>query len=289
MLKHWLIFLLFPFIISAQSYPSKPVNYVTDETGTLSAEEQITLNRKLRAFEDSTSNQIFVYLTESLNGQDMESLSQEIFHNWKIGKEGKNNGVLIAIFLNDHKFRIHTGYGLEGALPDVLTKRIQDENMRPHFKQGTYFEGINEGLDKLIYYSGHEYKNETNEGFTDYWQSWVIGYGFNVLFLIWYCYNVLRKNPKRKKQTSSFTKFIFIGIACIAALIPCFGGIVLFFMVIASSNFKFTSAGSTYSGDSTSSWSSSDSSWSSSDSSSSSDFGGGSGGDSGGGGSSSDW
>lgn len=59
--------------------------------------------------------------------------------------------------MNDRKFRIHTGYGMEGILPDLLTKRIQDEDMRPSFKQNNYYEGINNGADKLFYYSKHEY------------------------------------------------------------------------------------------------------------------------------------
>ena len=59
--------------------------------------------------------------------------------------------------MNDRKFRIHTGYGMEGILPDLLTKRIQDEDMRPSFKQNNYYEGINNGVDKLFYYSKHEY------------------------------------------------------------------------------------------------------------------------------------
>lgn len=87
----------------------------------------------------------------------MVQISQEIVGAWDIGQKGKNNGVLITVFINDLKFRIHTGYGIEGILPDLLTKRIQDEDMRPSFKQKNYYEGINNGVDKLIYYSKHEY------------------------------------------------------------------------------------------------------------------------------------
>lgn len=300
MLKHICYLLLFiPFFLRAQ-YPAQPSNYITDEAGVMSAEQQNELNTKLRAFEDSSSNQIFVYITASLNGADLQSLSQEIFHNWKIGKEGKNNGVLIAVFVDDRKFRIQTGYGMEGVLPDLLTKRIQDEYMRPYFKEKDYYSGINAGIDQLIYYSKHEYKPEetavNSEEAWPAWMSWVLGYAFNFIFLVLYIRNVLRpkklsKKQKKKKQTGNVAKVIFITIAIILALFPCVGAIILFFMFIATSNINFSSGGS-YSGstyDSSSSWSSSDSSssWSSSDSSSS--FDGGGGGDSGGGGSSSDW
>lgn len=300
MIKRICLFLLFlPFFIQAQ-YPARPSNYVTDEAGVMSGEEQNILNAKLRAFEDSSSNQIFVYVTSSLNGADLQTISQEIFHKWKIGKEGKNNGVLIAVFVNDRKFRIQTGYGLEGALPDILTKRIQDEDMRPYFKEKDYYAGIDVGIDKLIYYSKHEYVPETIDSKSEEvwpgWVSWALGYAFNIIFLALYIRNVLRpkklsKKQKKKKQTGNVAKTIFIIIAVIIALFPCVGAIILFFMFIATSKINFSSGGS-YSGssyDSSSSWSSSDSSssWSSSDSSSS--FDGGGGGDSGGGGSSSDW
>lgn len=91
----------------------------------------------------------------------MVQLSQEIAGAWDIGQKGKINGVLITVFINNHKFRIHTGYGMEGILPDLLTKRIQDEDMRPSFKQNNYYEGINNGVDKLIYYSKHEYNTNS--------------------------------------------------------------------------------------------------------------------------------
>lgn len=118
------LLLLLPCCLAAQ-YPSAPQNYVTDEAGVLSREQQQMLNQKLKSFENSSSNQIFVYISPSLNGNTLESFSQEIFHNWQIGAKGKDNGVLIAVFVNDRKFRIQTGYGLEGNLPDLLTKKFR--------------------------------------------------------------------------------------------------------------------------------------------------------------------
>lgn len=286
MLKRlFFVLYLLPMLVIAQ-YPQQPSNYITDDAGVLSQEQQNLLNKRLHVFEDSTTNKVFVYIAKSLNGQDLESLSQEIFHNWKIGKEGKNNGVLISIFIDDHKFRIHTGYGMEGALPDLLTKRIQDEYMRPHFKENNYYEGINAGIDELIFYtkngslSSSEIQPQQEEGG---W-SWFLAYVFNALLLI--LFFVL----KRKSNKSKTTKTILSVIAVILFVIPCIGSFILFFLcVIISNKSKFNwRSGSTNGSSSDSSWSSSDSSWSSSDSSSDSGFDGG-GGDSGGGGSSSDW
>ncbi len=285
--KLYFIFLLLPFLVGAQNYPAKPSNYVTDETGTLTQEQQNTLNAKLKVFEDTTTNQIFVYVAKSLNGSDLAQLSEEIFHNWKIGQKDKNNGVLIAIFIDDHKFRIQTGYGLEGALPDLLTKRIQDNDMRPLFKQGDYFGGINAGIDLLAYYSCHEFnpdliKDQAPE-VVDYGKGTsgvLIGYGINLVLFLVLCLVLYGKSAKQRSSTAT-TIWLVIGI--VLALIPCLGGIIIFVMCGLLANLK---GGGGFSS-SSSSWSSSDSS--SSWSSSSSDFGGGGGGDSGGGGSSSDW
>lgn len=288
--KLYFILLFLPILLGAQNYPAKPSNYVTDETGTLTQEQQNTLNAKLKTFEDTTTNQIFVYMTASLNGSDLEQLSEEIFHNWKIGQKDKNNGVLIAIFKDDRKFRIQTGYGLEGALPDLLTKRIQDNDMRPLFKQGDYFGGINAGVDLLAYYSSHEFNPDivkqqpqaAPEEF-DYGKGLsglLIGFGINLVSLLVLYFILYGKSAKERGSTA---KRIWLILGIIFALVPCIGGILIFVMCALLGNFKggggFSSGGT--------SWSSSDSSWSSSDSSS--DFGGGGGGDSGGGGSSSDW
>ncbi len=294
MLKRLLIFSLFlPLFIKGQNYPAKPGNYVTDETRTLTKEQEGLLNAKLKAFEDTTTNQVFVYMTASLNGEDMAQFCQTIFHEWHIGQKDKNNGVLIAVFKDDHKFRIQTGYGLEGQLPDLLTKRIQDNDMRPLFKQGDYFGGINTGIDLLAYYSCHAFspdpvkENETKSiaplppAEFDYGKGLsglLIGYGINGLMLFLYIRQLRKKNRDRPTR-----KVIFMTIAIIFALFPCFGSILLFFMLLFIQDTKGISSSGSYSSYSGSSWSSSDSS------SFSSDFGGGGGGDSGGGGSSSDW
>ncbi|MCE3227167.1 MAG: hypothetical protein K0S32_1718 [Bacteroidetes bacterium] len=279
-MKKLFLFLIFlPFIIRADGYPEQPSNYVTDDAEILSDSQKSSLNRKLKEFEDSTTNEVFVYIAKSLEGRSLESLCQEIFHNWRIGDKEKNNGVLVAIFIDDHKFRIQTGYGLEGALPDVLTKRIQDEEMRPHFKDGDYYEGIDIGIDKLIYYSRHEYKAEMSKQDL---RMMLICYGINLILLIILIYGLYKKNQPVKRSTGATTIILIIGI--IATLIPLIGIIIHFILLgmIADkkkSGGSYSSSGSDY-----------DSSYSSSSSyDSGSSFSGGGGGDSGGGGSSSDW
>ncbi len=280
----FLTLFILPFFLAAQTFPSKPTNYITDGANVLSADQQQSLNSKLSNFEKNTSNQIFVYIAPSLNGSDMTTLCQDIFHAWKIGGKEKNNGLLIAVFVNDHKFRIHTGYGLEGALPDILTKRIQDNDMRPFFKENNYYTGIDKGVDQLIYYSQNEFKPDEVESIGSNWVSWLLGYSGNLILLSIYLYLLFRKKAKKR---SSLVKNGLLVLALIMALLPCIGAIILFFMLVFLKEIKSSGGGS--SGTSSGSfWSSSDSS-SSSSSDSGSSFDGGGGGDSGGGGSSSDW
>lgn len=277
------VFILFflPSFLAAQ-YPSAPQNYVTDEAGVLSREQQQALNRKLKDFENAGSNQVFVYIAPTLNGQNLEALSQEIFHAWKIGNQKNDNGILIAVFVNDHKFRIQTGYGLEGSLPDLLTKKIQDETMRPYFKQNDFYTGMDKGIDELIYYSAHAYKPEKESPFK-YIGSWIIGYTINMLLMVLFSVLLFKKKPS--KERTPVVKGILFSIALLMMLIPCIGAIFLFFMLFLVIHFKKGRGSSSYSGSSY--YSSGGSDYSSSDSGS--DFGGGGGGDSGGGGSSSDW
>lgn len=279
------LFLLFlvPCCLAAQ-YPSAPQNYVTDEAGVLSLEQQQTLNQRLKVFENGSSNQIFVYIAPSLNGRNLESFSQEIFHHWKIGNQKNDNGVLIAVFVKDHKFRIQTGYGLEGSLPDLLTKKIQDETMRPYFKQNDFYTGIDKGISELIYYTAHAYEpEEESTSGVAYLGSWLLGYSVNAFLMVLFSVFLFKKKPTKKRKP--VVKGILFGIALLLALIPCIGAILLFFMLFLVIDFKKGGGSSSYSGSSYYSGGGSD--YSSSDSGS--DFSGGGGGDSGGGGSSSDW
>jgi len=141
-----------------KEFPAKPDNYVTDDADVLNSEEEELLNNKLRAFEDSTSNQLFIYVATSLTGKNLEDYSKTIFNTWGIGQKDKNNGILIAIFISDREYRIQVGYGLEAVLTSEVTLQIQDEDMRHFFQADNFYEGIDAGVDKLIYYSNHEYE-----------------------------------------------------------------------------------------------------------------------------------
>ena len=144
----------------AQDIPEKPKTLITDYSATLAPQELNTLEHKLVAFNDSTSTQIAVVIINTLDGYAIEDYSYQLATKWGIGQEGKNNGLLLLIALKDKKVRIETGYGLEGAVPDAIAKRIINNEIRPYFKQGDYYGGIDAATTALMQYTKGEYTGE---------------------------------------------------------------------------------------------------------------------------------
>lgn len=156
-----LVFLLFSVLLNAQTFPEKSNRLVNDYTQTLSAQQIDQLEQKLVAFDDSTSTQIAVVIVKSLEGYDVSDYGVRLAESWGIGGAKNNNGVLVLVSLGDRKVTIQTGYGVEGALPDAITKRIIEREITPNFRAGDYFAGLNEGTNAIISYTKGEYKNDT--------------------------------------------------------------------------------------------------------------------------------
>lgn len=157
--------ILFAFLLltcclftKAQDFPPKPNTLVNDYTGVLSASEKQALENKLVAFDDSTSIQVAVVLIKSLDGYDISDYGYRLGRYWGIGGKEKNTGVLILAAIEDRKVTIQTGYGMEGILPDIITKRIIDNEIKPNFRSGNYYEGLNAATSAIISYNKGEYK-----------------------------------------------------------------------------------------------------------------------------------
>ena len=147
-------------VLPAQTFPEKPNRLVNDYTQTLSPDQLNQLEQKLVAFDDSSSTQIAVVLIKSLEGFDIADYGVRLAENWGIGGAKNNNGVLLLVSLGDRKVTIQTGYGVEGALPDAITKRIINREITPNFKSGDYFAGLDQGTNAIISYTKGEYKND---------------------------------------------------------------------------------------------------------------------------------
>lgn len=146
--------------VFAQDFPAKPDRLVNDYTSTLSAEEREQLERKLVAFDDSTSTQIAVVLMRSIGGYDISDYAARLAEQWGVGGGKKNNGVILLAALDDRKVTIQTGYGVEGVLPDAIAKRIIENELKPEFRGGNYYAGIDRATDAIIAYTKGEYKND---------------------------------------------------------------------------------------------------------------------------------
>ena len=138
--------------------PDRPSGRVTDRTGTLTRDQILRLEQKLAAFERETTNQIAVLLIPSLEGDSLEDYSIRLAEKWKIGQQGRNNGVILLIVKNDRKLRIEVGYGLEGALPDALAGTIIRNEISPRFREGQFYQGIDAGVNAVIAATKGEYK-----------------------------------------------------------------------------------------------------------------------------------
>ncbi|WP_421941091.1 TPM domain-containing protein [Pedobacter sp.] len=151
--------LLFSFSF-AQDFPEKPSALVSDYSGVLSASQKQALEQKLVAFDDSSSTQIAVAILKSVGDYDINEYAVELGRKWGVGQSGKNNGIMIVVAVGDRKISIQTGYGLEGALPDVYAKRIIENDIKPYFRSGDYYAGLDAGTTSIIKYTKGEYKND---------------------------------------------------------------------------------------------------------------------------------
>ncbi|HAN17936.1 MAG: hypothetical protein A2X13_10520 [Bacteroidetes bacterium GWC2_33_15] len=156
----------------AQDFPQRPVppRIVNDFANFLSGQEQQALENKLVQFNNETSTQVAIVILPTLNGYDPSQYAFELGEKWGIGQKGKNNGILILVkpktATEKGEVFIATGYGLEGAVPDALSKRIVENDILPYFRQGQYYQGLDNAVNTIISltkgeYTADEYQKRT--------------------------------------------------------------------------------------------------------------------------------
>lgn len=120
----------------------------------LSASEASALEDKLEQFSNNTSNQVCVVIVDDLNGMDISDYATRLGEQWGVGKKGANNGIVVLIKPTQsdggRSDFIAVGYGLEGAVPDLATKRVREQELEPLLKQGQYFEALDKSTDVLM-------------------------------------------------------------------------------------------------------------------------------------------
>lgn len=160
-------FFLLPFLMVAQGIEkyipevSNPPRLVNDYLKLLSDDQRIALENKLVTFDDSTSNQIAVITIGDIGDYEIEDFAVALGRKWGVGGKDNNNGVVLVVLIdkerNKKKIWIATGYGLEGAIPDITAKQIIEDEILPNFKAHDIYRGLEEGTNALMLASKGEY------------------------------------------------------------------------------------------------------------------------------------
>jgi uncharacterized protein len=136
--------------VSGQDIPDSPNQHVADYVDVLTPGEENSLNAMLRAYEDSTSNQLIVAIFQNAQGYAVEEFTIGVAEKWLVGQKSRDNGIILAVFMEERKIRIEVGYGLEDMVPDAVAIQIAQNLISPYFKEGQYQQGIFEGVRALM-------------------------------------------------------------------------------------------------------------------------------------------
>ncbi|GLR91579.1 hypothetical protein GCM10007857_82970 [Bradyrhizobium iriomotense] len=147
-----LIALLLAFVFAAAADVAVPqlTGRVVDQTGTLSSSDVASLSSRLRDFENRKGSQIAILIVPTTQPETIEQYSIRVADAWKIGRKKVDDGAILVVAKNDRHLRIEVGYGLEGALTDVTSRRIIDEVITPKFRSGDFAGGIADGVDRIV-------------------------------------------------------------------------------------------------------------------------------------------
>ncbi len=164
------LFILFlpPALIAQDFIPNSPRGMVNDYADMLTSSEENDLERMLRSYRDTTTNAVVISTIESLEGYLIEEVATEMFNKWRMWEGDRYNGVLILVARDEKKLRIEVGYGLEGAIPDVMAGRIVDDIITPSFRSGDVHGGLKRAAGAIIQLAAGEFEgfpeNSSSDG-----------------------------------------------------------------------------------------------------------------------------
>jgi uncharacterized protein len=138
-------------IIAGAQVPVPPLTgRVVDRTGTLTPTQKGTLEQTLKTFEDRKGSQVVVLIVPSSAPETIEEYSLRVAEQWKPGRKNVDDGAVLVVAKDDRALRIEVGYGLEGILNDATCKRIIREIIVPRFREGDFYGGITDGVDRIL-------------------------------------------------------------------------------------------------------------------------------------------
>ena len=140
----------FSGLASAQVAVPPLAGHVTDLTATLTPAQKESLEQTLAAFEARKGSQLAVLLLPTTAPEGIDQYALRVAEQWQIGRAKVDDGAILVVAKDDRTLRLEVGYGLEGALSDIVSKRIISDTIVPRFKQGDYFGGIDAGVAQII-------------------------------------------------------------------------------------------------------------------------------------------
>ncbi|MFT4024570.1 MAG: TPM domain-containing protein [Flavihumibacter sp.] len=186
LLLSWLLLAAGAF---AQVLPKpSPARLVNDAAHLLTPDQVAALESKLVAYDDSTSNQVVIVTVTTLGDREPNEYATQLGRSWGVGGREFNNGVVILVSVpaegsgEKRQVYITAGYGLEGALPDIILKGIVDREMIPNLKSGNYYRAFDEATTAIIQAAAGEYK--APEGYNRRNQESPIPVGLIILIVI---------------------------------------------------------------------------------------------------------
>ncbi|TSC59017.1 MAG: uncharacterized protein Greene041619_198 [Candidatus Peregrinibacteria bacterium Greene0416_19] len=154
--------------------------FLTDEAGIITDQQEQDIEKMLLEYQQQTSNEIAILTVGNLDGEVPADVAVEVGRKWGVGSS-KNNGVLILVSTEDRHIELQVGYGLEGAVPDIVATGIAGTEMAPQFREGKYYEGFLAGIDALKKHIGGEYTADRYSGEGGSWSPGVIFFFFILL------------------------------------------------------------------------------------------------------------
>ena len=142
-----------------ETIPPVPAHYFNDYVHVVSETVANRIEAQLAQFEKDTTGQIVVAIFPKMQSDaSVEDYSKRIANAWKVGQKGKNNGLVLVIFMNDHKLGLQTGLGYEKIVTDAICQKIIDNEITPHFSKGDYEGGLVAAVNAMIAATRGEYK-----------------------------------------------------------------------------------------------------------------------------------
>ena len=133
-----------------EAIPAAPATFVTDRAGMLSPATHQALEQRLESYARQTGHQVLVYIGQSSGNMVIEEWAVRAFEQWRIGRKGIDDGLLVLVFAADRKVRIEVGYGLEPVVTDLVSSRVLREITIPRLRAGDAEGAVTATVDKLI-------------------------------------------------------------------------------------------------------------------------------------------